>query len=495
MVSAREQQFVGAQRARTTLVDLARRDPSTFCGFVLRDEENGKPIEQHDIHHEWHDLVTEHPRLVVWSAIEHGKTQQLSIGRVLWELGRNPNLRIVIVSNTAEQAKKIIRSIAQYIEKSEELHAVFPRLRPSSNRTLPWSSTQLTVERAVISKDPSVQAFGLHGNITGQRVDMVVADDVLDPENTATEAQMKATWMWFKRAIIGRLTADSKFVMIGNAWHPHDAMHQAAALPRFVSRTYSVYEDREETVIRWPERWPPARLEATKLDLGPLEFARQLLCKARDDEQARFKQEWIDLAIERGEGYSLVPEIGRLPPGFVLYVGADLSIGKTGRKGDKTVFFAILRWTDGTRQILWVESGRLKGPEIVRRIEELDAALGGLFVVENNAAQHYIIQFSEELNAAAIIPFTTGKNKADPTFGVEGIAAELAAGKWIIPSRGGKPLNAELHAFVEALLYYDPNSHTPDHLMAAWFAREGCRAFERRGKSGKRKGGGCRVIG
>lgn len=75
-----------------------------------------------------------------------------------------------------------------------------------------------------------------------------------------------------------------------------------------------------------------------------------------------------------------------------------------------------------------------------------------------------------------VVPFATGKNKHHPEFGVEGLATEFANGKWIIPSTDGyTPASKELSALVNDLLYYDPNGHTGDHLMAMWFAREGAR--------------------
>ena len=63
----------------------------------------------------------------------------------------------------------------------------------------------------------------------------------------------------------------------------------------------------------------------------------------------------------------------------------------------------------------------------------------------------------------------------DPAFGIESLAAEMANGKWIIPSLDGLPLTPEVSALIDEMLFYSPDKHTGDHLMAAWFAREGAR--------------------
>jgi hypothetical protein len=95
-------------------------------------------------------------------------------------------------------------------------------------------------------------------------------------------------------------------------------------------------------------------------------------------------------------------------------------------------------------------------------------------VVENNAAQDFIVQFARGQFAVPIRPFTTGRNKAHPEFGVESIAAEMAGGKWVIPNNEGR-CTPEVDAWISEMLYYDPTAHTGDRLMASWFAREGAR--------------------
>jgi hypothetical protein len=167
------------RQAQEIHAQAARVDPSAFMEFVLKDEMTGQPIELAPMHHAWQSLMSSHRRLLCWSHVEGGKTWQFSIGRVLWELGRNPNLRVVVISNTHEQAAKIVRTVAKHIEVSEELRMVFPRLLKGD----PWTSHHLFVQRSVMSKDPSLQACGIHGNIVGARIDLLILDDVLDYEN------------------------------------------------------------------------------------------------------------------------------------------------------------------------------------------------------------------------------------------------------------------------------------------------------------------------
>jgi hypothetical protein len=214
-----------------------------------------------------------------------------------------------------------------------------------------------------------------------------------------------------------------------------------------------------------------------------------MLCKARDDEQARFQREWIERCLTRGNGLQSLDHLDLLPAGGGVFTGVDLGVSQEPGS-DKTVLFTLLLHPNGDRQILSIESGRWTGPEIVRRIVSIHQRFHSIVYVENVASQDFILQFAREFSAVPVRPFTTGRNKAHAEFGVEGLAVEIQNGKWLIPNVGGR-CHPEVDAWINDLLYYDPREHTGDYLMAAWFAREGARRFD-----SSRKGGvGLRIIG
>jgi hypothetical protein len=238
-----------------------------------------------------------------------------------------------------------------------------------------------------------------------------------------------------------------------------------------------------------------------------------MLCKARDDAESRFQQQWVDECMANGEGLAhahdrseffvlneglrpdwweaaeleekeaavrLVAEDGADLPGK-FFTGVDLAVQRHSA-ADETCLFTIYQRPDGRRQVVEVLAGKWNGPEIVRRIIDVHQRFGSIVIVENVAAQDYILQFVREARVTVpVIPFTTGKNKSNPEFGVESVAAELAASRWVIPARAGKPLSTQVEKWIGEMLYYDPRRHTGDRLMACWFAREVARRYERRG--------------
>jgi hypothetical protein len=289
-------------------------------------------------------------------------------------------------------------------------------------------------------------------------------------------------WDWYHATLAGRLTRSARVVCIGTAYHPDDALHRFARQGGWNAYRFPI-TDPETGASRWPEAWPRERIEKRREELGPLEFARQMLCQARDDSEARFKKEWIDVCLDRGNGIRTGTHLKNVPFGCRTYTGVDLAVQKKRTSG-RTVLFTIMVHPNGDRQVLCVESGKWAGREIVDRIVDAHRRWNSIVLVENNASQDFILQFAREGSAVPVRPFTTGKNKNSPEFGVESIATEMANGKWIIPNDGGR-MHPEVSEWIQEMLYYDPNAHSGDRLMASWFAREGSRQGDRKVQFGR----------
>ena len=496
-----------AAAVRRARAAIAREDPAAFAEFILRDELTGKRVKLAPLHTKWHELATAYNRLVIWAGIDLGKTQHITIARTLWELGRNPNQRVIIISKTTSLARKITRTIGQYISNSEAVREVFPKLRPHPDPAQTWTSVSLTVDRGgnISAKDPSVSATGTFGNIHGNRAEIVIFDDAIDSENTGSQVTRDHVWNWIRSVVLGRLSEEARLWALGNAWHPDDLLHRLEREPRFVGFRFPVISP--DGVLAWPEHWPHSRVENQRIDMGPLEFARACLCQARDDETARFKRAYIDKCVGLGAGFDLhensvslrvalenagwiergdwnaegehaarmLGERFASDTGVALYTGVDLAVSRKD-VSDRTVLFTIAAMPDGRKLVVNVRAGRWGAPEILENIKQCWEDFGSMFVVENNAAQDYIVQLLTDQTNIPILPFTTGRNKANPEFGIDGMAAEFAAGKWIVPSAKGTGVTGkEVAVWIGEMAGYDPRMHTGDSLMASWFASYGAR--------------------
>ena len=95
--SAPAKSFANTQKIlmRTAVATRARTDPVAFLRYLLMDPV-GPPDPMAEVHRDLQNHLSAHRLALVELPRDHGKTTQVCL-RVLWELGRAPNLRIKIV--------------------------------------------------------------------------------------------------------------------------------------------------------------------------------------------------------------------------------------------------------------------------------------------------------------------------------------------------------------------------------------------------------------
>lgn len=464
---------------RAVRVKVARVDVNEFIELVAVDEETGVAFQQSPVHEAMQAAVSSHDRCLVFAHVECGKSSQLSVYRVLWELGRNPNLRCAIFSETVSQSRKLAAQIKALIETSAALHEVFPHLRPGDR----WTDTSFNVQRTIKSRDYSIRCLSLETKFLGSRFDLVVLDDILSHENTRTPEQRAGVERWYRANVVGRLTRNARVIAVGTPWHPEDLYHTFQRSERWVHKTFPVIDPRTGK-LNWPERWPKQRIEEKVAELGPLEAARQLHCQARADDDARFRREWIEWCMERGEGRALPISLGSVPSGYFTVTGVDLGT-RQHAKADLTVLFTLCVHPDRAREVLEVQAGRWSAPDIIKRIRDVHRRYQSTIFVESNAAQDFLRQFmATKASKIPVKPFETNTIKHHPVLGVEGLAIWLHDRRWIIPSvrQPDQSLRTEreIAAWIDEMLFYNPLNHTGDRLMASWIAHEGANRLVRK---------------
>jgi hypothetical protein len=472
-----------ARAKKELLIRRARRSAAAFIEYALRQEADDTVLKNAPFHEEWHEHLEENRLAVLICSVEHGKTQQVAVGKALHMIGTNPESRGAIISSTALQAEKVLRQIRAEIERNPRVREVFPHLKPSERDEDPWHSSQITVQRKTRSKDPTLQVMGLYGPLVGSRLDWVILDDVLDFENTRTEEQRKKTIEWVDTTVITRLWDHARFIAIGTPWHPDDLLHVLEKRPGFVTRRYSAVENPDDPPKRWrplwPQQWPLPRLLERKAITPDGVFTRKYLCRVRIDATSRFRQAWLDRMCLLGKGRTFLAQAPRahvrgqrLP----CFTGVDLGVGG-GPENARTVLFTIALMPDSRRLIVEIESGQWQAPEIIDRLVGVYRRFDSDILVENNGAQQFLIDMCRGLVPVRGQTTDAGK-KFSETFGVETLAVEMRNGLWLMPSGStGENVHEEGKAFMNECLYYDPELHTGDRLMAAWLARECLRKY------------------
>lgn len=160
---------------------------------------------------------------------DHGKTEIFINDLPLRRICNNPNVRILIVQKTAVEARKAISVIKTELEENDQLRAdyadhwqrmvgvrdIVNRAGMVDDKTGAWGTNRLYVKRTRRSKDPTVEAVGVGGAITGGHFDLIIFDDVLDDENTKTETRNQSIINWFFGTILQLREPHTKIIGVG----------------------------------------------------------------------------------------------------------------------------------------------------------------------------------------------------------------------------------------------------------------------------------------
>jgi len=236
----------------------------------------------------WSIEVAETHAVIVDDVVTHNTTQV--IGRLLWEFGRNPNLRVKLVCASDSKANERVQEIREHIGRNPRVKEVFPHLEPAEDRD--WTKRKLTLRRTLIQRDVSLEALGIGSSVTGGRADMLIFDDICDERNTLRfpelREQIKRT---FKAAFAPVLEPDGRTWYICTLYHEADNSHELIRAGRYGCECHDTPDDdgspRAWDIVRhdvgvagdtmhplWPRVWNRVRLEARKLKIGAVEFDR-----------------------------------------------------------------------------------------------------------------------------------------------------------------------------------------------------------------------------
>jgi predicted phage terminase large subunit-like protein len=182
---------------------------------------------------------------------------------------------------------KRLGEIKRHIERNERVHEVFPHLRPGDI----WSGTQITVDRTLIDKDPSVEAQGVLGGATGGRCDILIGDDVVGRRNALTtpalRSSVKQAWYadWLNLAGL-----NCRVWVICTLWHRADLNHELMANAEWHSCFYAI----QGYASIWPARRSSAWLRERRALIGATEYARGFANKPQDESESPLSPEWVE---------------------------------------------------------------------------------------------------------------------------------------------------------------------------------------------------------
>ncbi len=219
----------------------------------------------------WTRQDASHHQLVLLPR-DHGKSAMVAY-RVAWEITRNPTVRVLYISSTANLAEKQLGFIKAILD-SKIYRKYWPEMtHPDEGKREKWTNTEISVDhplrKAEAIRDPTVFTGGLTTGLTGMHCDIAVLDDVVVKENAYTEeGREKVRSQYSLLASIEG--ADSYEWVVGTRYFPKDLYNDMIEMSvenydangevESTSQLYEVFERRVEDVgdgtgqFLWPRQ-------------------------------------------------------------------------------------------------------------------------------------------------------------------------------------------------------------------------------------------------
>lgn len=260
-----------------------------------------------------------HSRLIDWWNREDSKSHQLVLlprdhqksamvaYRVAWEITRNPSIRVLYISATANLAIKQLKLIKDIL--TSDIYTLYwpEMVLPDEGKREKWTENEISVDhprrRQDMVRDPTVFTAGLTTVIVGMHCDIAVMDDVVIDANAYTPdvRQKLREQASYLASIAG---TDSRVWVVGTRYHPQDLYNdmQGMIVELFnedgdIEDSYNLYEVFEEQVENRGDGtgeflWPRMKTEDGKY----FGFDRKILAekRAQYDDVTKFRAQYYN---------------------------------------------------------------------------------------------------------------------------------------------------------------------------------------------------------
>ncbi len=219
----------------------------------------------------------------------HLKSWIVTKGWAIQQMLRNPDTRILIVNATEDNAVKFMRTTERYLGQGSLLEKVYGRFESPI-----WNQNEFVIRQRTQNLDaPTMMAAGLQKTLTSQHYDVIIADDLVEPDNSRTKEQREKVHDFYL-SLFDLLEPQGRLVVIGTRYHQDD-LYARILEENQIHGNWSVFirscYDSNGDVL-FPEKFSQAQLDDIKKK-SFYHFSTQYLNNPIDPENADFKADWI----------------------------------------------------------------------------------------------------------------------------------------------------------------------------------------------------------
>lgn len=229
------------------------------------------------------------------------KSSVVTIGFTLQILLNEPDVRVLIDSETYAKGKAFLMEIKGHLEKNEfyrkifhSIHGVYPDgVSTKRNKDLLWTNNEIVLaSRKRPLKEPSVMVSGIDKSINGLHYDYIICDDLHSEKNVTNKEQIDQVIQHWKLCY-SLLDPGKYMLVIGTRWDYNDLYQEILDYHRDSHNIIIRQAIKEDGEALFPSRLPLETLKEIKQKQGAGHFSNQYMNLPISSEDADFKREDI----------------------------------------------------------------------------------------------------------------------------------------------------------------------------------------------------------
>lgn len=226
-------------------------------------------------------------RLIINMPPRHTKSEFASYLLPAWMIGKNPQLKIIQATHTADLAVDFGRKTKNLVDQENYKELFDTRLMEDSQAAGKWKTEQ----------GGEYFAAGVGGAITGRGADLLIIDDPHKEQDIKKDSKsFDKAWNWYTSGPRQRLQPNGRIVCVMTRWSTKDLTGQ-------MIKAQGEEGSDEWEVIRlpailpsntpvWPEYWRLEELEKTKASIPVSNWNAQYQQEPTAEEGAIIKRDW-----------------------------------------------------------------------------------------------------------------------------------------------------------------------------------------------------------
>ena len=275
--------------AEKKIQNKAKNDFLSFVKCVWPDFVEGS--HHRHIADKFNKLATgEINRLIINMPPRHTKSEFASYLLPAWMVGREPKLKIIQATHTAELAIRFGRKAKNLIDSHDYSKIFKTTLQEDSKAAGRWETAQ----------GGEYFAAGVGGAITGRGADLLIIDDPHSEQDALSPTAMENAYEWYTSGPRQRLQPGGKIVMVMTRWSTKDLtgmlvknQSEAKADQWHVVEFPAIMDHGSKNAQPvWPEYWKLDELEKVQATLPAGKWNAQWMQNPTAEEGAILKREW-----------------------------------------------------------------------------------------------------------------------------------------------------------------------------------------------------------